>query len=318
LSGALLGLRHSEIERKFDEIVEFAGVAPFIDTPVKFYSSGMYVRLAFAVGANLNPTILIIDEVLGVGDSAFQQKCLGRMNEVAKEGRTVLFVSHSASAVRALCTRGILLHEGKIATIGDPPTISRLYLGLAGAHPTERSWTEAESPGNDELRLRRVRLRAASGDEPGRLTPQSAFRMEVDFAVLRDGLLAGVMIRLGNQDDVHVLQTISNTDPTWHGRPLPAGHFRSVCNVPANLLNAGHYRVAVVLWKDNYVTIAQEVNLLGFDVHDTAEGRGGYFGIWDGAVRPHLDWVTRRLDASEPVAAVDYQDLLPASVARPM
>src|SRR5262249_31370641 len=164
LNGAILGMGRAEIRRKFDEIVAFSEVDRFLDTPVKRYSSGMYVRLAFAVAAHLEPEILIVDEVLAVGDAAFQKKCLGKMGQVSRQGRTVLFVSHNMVAVKALCQRGVLLDHGRVKTIGDPDTITREYLATGDNGDWEIAWTDAESaPGDGKVWLQRVAVTAANG-----------------------------------------------------------------------------------------------------------------------------------------------------------
>ena len=166
LNGAILGMRREEIRRKFDEIVAFAEVDKFLDTPVKRYSSGMYVRLAFAVAAHLEPEILVVDEVLAVGDAEFQKKCLGKMGEVAKEGRTVLFVSHNMQAVKLLCSRAILLDSGKCVCDSNTHDAINRYLDVGGPSENgERIWNDAETrPGDDHVRLHAARLRNEQGD----------------------------------------------------------------------------------------------------------------------------------------------------------
>src|ERR1041384_3557613 len=164
LSGAILGMRRAEIERKFDEIVAFSEVEQFIETPVKWYSSGMYVRLAFSVAAHLEPEILIMDEVLAVGDAAFQQKCLDKMHEIRQQGRTIFFVSHNMPAVTRLCRRVLLMQQGQIIADGAPQEIVNTYLSSSWDIGAERAWAAAEAPGNSVVRLRRVRVRNEAGE----------------------------------------------------------------------------------------------------------------------------------------------------------
>src|ERR1051325_1042983 len=164
LNGAVLGMTRREIERKFDEIVAFAETEAFLDTPVKHYASGMIVRLAFAVAAHLEPEIMIIDEVLAVGDFAFQKKCLGKMNEVAKHGRTVLFVSHDISAVNALCQRVILLHEGSILKSGPTEEVTRYYLDSANKLYSPINWAPVNNANGGEIQLHGVTVEQAGGD----------------------------------------------------------------------------------------------------------------------------------------------------------
>jgi lipopolysaccharide transport system ATP-binding protein len=167
LNGAILGMTKAEIRKKFDEIVAFAEIEKFIDTPVKRYSSGMYVRLAFAVAAHLEPEILVVDEVLAVGDASFQKKCLGKMGEVAKEGRTVLFVSHNMQAIQQLCRTAFQLEVGKIIGYGDSSTVVARYLANIGGMSSEVVWPEQTAPGNDEIRLKAVRVYSESEDRSG-------------------------------------------------------------------------------------------------------------------------------------------------------
>src|SRR5215207_1182409 len=168
LNGAILGMRRREIDAKFDEIVEFSGIEPFIDTPVKRYSSGMYVRLAFAVAANLEPEILLIDEVLAVGDADFQRRCLGKMRDVADdEGRTIVFVSHNQSAVQRLCSRSYWLHQGEIAAQGPSQDVIAAYLRRVGSHQHQgvaEIGNDVPRVGTGDARLRRVEM--VAGDEP--------------------------------------------------------------------------------------------------------------------------------------------------------
>ena len=168
LNGAILGMKHAEIRAKFDEIVAFAEVEKFLDTPVKRYSSGMYVRLAFAVAAHLDPEILVVDEVLAVGDAAFQAKCLEKMGDAARHGgRTILFVSHNMQALRALCSRAVLLQQGRVAKIGDTASVLNRYLADATDQQTSRSWSGDDSPGNHQVRLRSVHVADEHGSASG-------------------------------------------------------------------------------------------------------------------------------------------------------
>ena len=185
LNGAILGMGKVEIKRKFDEIVAFAEIDQFLDTPVKHYSSGMYMRLAFAVAANLEPEILVVDEVLAVGDSAFQKKCLGKMSDVAAAGRTVLFVSHSLVSVNALCTRAILLHQGNVLKDGNAPDVVGEYVALGRNHTGEVLWMSPDdAPGGDRLRLRGVRI-ISQGQVTGDVDITQDVHIEFDYWSLR-------------------------------------------------------------------------------------------------------------------------------------
>ena len=297
LNGAILGMRKAEIDRKFDEIVAFAEIEKFIDTPVKRYSSGMYVRLAFAVAAHLDPEILIIDEVLAVGDMAFQKKCLGKISSVAREGRTVLFVSHNMVAVKTMCTRAILLHAGKLTEDGPPATVVNRYLGAGRVSRAEIRWDDlSEAPGNKKFRIQAVRVRNAAGEVTSVLTTGDSFELEVDYLNLAPGSALGATFLLFNSDGIHVFSSLSNREPEWHGRAFPAGTFRSTCQIPGNVLPEGRFDVSVVVWADNYSISHREDYVVEFEVHESKENRGDYFGGWSGVVRPLLDWKTEHLD----------------------
>ena len=203
LSGAILGMRREEIDRKFDDIVEFAETEKFLNTPVKRYSSGMYVRLAFAVAAHLEPEILLVDEVLAVGDAAFQKKCLGKMGDVATHGRTILFVSHNMIAIQNLCERTIWLNDGIIEAEGPSEVVIPKYLSKSFAASTEQIWEDAEAaPGNSKVRLRRVCVRPENGSPNDPLTMESPFRVEVDFCNLVPDANLHITLHFYNEQQV--------------------------------------------------------------------------------------------------------------------
>jgi lipopolysaccharide transport system ATP-binding protein len=182
LNGAILGMKRAEIERKFDEIVSFADISKFIETPVKHFSSGMYLRLAFAVAAHLDPEILLIDEVLAVGDAAFQKKCLGKMSEVAKRGRTVMFVSHNMAAVSALCESAILVERGRITHIGKPDEVINRYLGDVGSNARVPLSEREDRNGDGRLRFRDFVIK----DSKGEPVPVARSGQDVTFEVTLD------------------------------------------------------------------------------------------------------------------------------------
>src|SRR6267378_4472392 len=188
LSGAILGMRRAEIERKFDEIVAFSELEKFIETSVKWYSSGMYVRLAFSVAAHLEPEILMMDEVLAVGDAAFQQKCLNKMHEIRQQGRTILFVSHDMAAITRLCKRVVLLEKGRVTCDGGPREVVQHYLSSSLKTGAAREWTNAtEAPGDEVVRLRRVRVRAETGETISVVDIRKPFGIELSYEVLQEG-----------------------------------------------------------------------------------------------------------------------------------
>jgi lipopolysaccharide transport system ATP-binding protein len=299
LNGALLGMRKAEIDRRFDEIVAFADVDRFIDTPVKHYSSGMYLRLAFAVGAHLETEILLVDEVLAVGDARFQEKCLDKMRDVRRHGRTVLFVSHNLVAVTRLCERAILIDGGKVAKDGPSHEIVSAYLN-AGRYTTAlRQWSDAaEAPGGDVVRLRSVRVRTDDGRlaETVHITHPVALEMEYD--VLEAGHLLLPNFQFFNDTGIHMFGS-HDLDFAWRRRRRPAGCYLSTATIPGNLLSEGTVTVSVGM-----ETAAPSLfqfyveNAVMFRVTDSADedsARGDYFGQLDGVVRPRLEWKTEIL-----------------------
>jgi lipopolysaccharide transport system ATP-binding protein len=296
LNGAVIGMRQAEIRRKFDEIVDFAEIEKFVDTPVKRYSSGMYVRLAFAVAAHLEPEILLVDEVLAVGDAQFQRKCLGKMSDVAGEGRTVLFVSHNMAAVQSLCDRAIWLEEGKLVRDGQANQVVSEYLKTSTSSSAEQVWDDIETaPGNDMVRLHRVCVRPEHGTPVDEITIRTPLVMEFEYWNLKPGTHLNLSVSVYNQQGIHVLATTTLGEPVWHGQPFPSGLFRSVCHVPGDLLNDGIYRVQVLIVKDEGIIVHRQQDALVFDVKDSVEVRGNWYGKWPGVIRPALNWKTEYL-----------------------
>ena len=301
LNGAILGMRRREVARKFDAIVAFAEIERFLDTPVKRYSSGMYTRLAFAVAAHLEPEVLLVDEVLAVGDAAFQQKCLGKMHDVATEGRTIVFVSHNMNAVQTLCSRAVWLRGGRVADDGPAQHVVSRYLQSARAERTEQTWPDrGAAPGNDRVRLRRAAVRRADGVEigtpEGRITTRTPIRLEFEYWNLQPGARLSLSVQLYNEDGVCIFDAVPVLEAEWRGRPFPAGLFRDLCHVPGDLLNDGVHRVELRVVQDDATVVSEHKDLLMFEIVDTAGMRGGYFGRWQGAVRPILPWTTELVE----------------------
>ncbi|MDQ4077914.1 MAG: ABC transporter ATP-binding protein [Chloroflexota bacterium] len=289
LNGAILGMDRPYIARKLDEIVEFSGVEQFLDTPVKRYSSGMYMRLAFAIAAHLEPEILIVDEVLAVGDAAFQKKCLGRMGSVAKEGRTVLFVSHNMVAVEDLCDRVIWLDRGRIVQEGKAGQVVSRYLQTSFSPLTEQVWKDTDMrPGNDQVRLRRACAHPVNGSPEDPITVRTPFMIEVEYENLEPNAFLNINIQLYNEQGILVFEAGPIHEPIW--QPLPVGLFHDTCYIPGDLLNDGMYRVVLYAVADQGTLIHREDDILIVDVRDTPDGRGNWYGNWAGVVRPILDW----------------------------
>jgi len=280
LNGYFLGMHRYEIKNKFDEIVAFSGVEKFLDTPVKRYSSGMYVRLAFAVAAHLEPDILIVDEVLAVGDADFQKKCLGKMHEVSsKQGRTILFVSHNMQAVNSLCNRAMLLQKGSVALIGETDKVVNAYLGGTQNHITHNQWpNKNEAPGNEFLRVHSVDLilhRKNITDGADIRTP-----LTVKFKIWnlkKQNLCFGV--HLFTQGGECIFDV--NSKPTDFSEGLVEGQ----CDIPGKFLNDGAYYISVIFVKDTSVQLFYLEECLSFELEDYRENMNWY-GKWPGYVRP--------------------------------
>jgi lipopolysaccharide transport system ATP-binding protein len=290
LNGAILGMTKSEIKRKFDQIVAFAEMEKFIDTPVKRYSTGMLVRLAFAVAAHLEPEILIVDEVLAVGDAAFQKKCLGKMQDVAGHGRTILFVSHNMVAVQTLCQRALMLRQGRLEYDGPTDTAISRYLEHVRQESGPRTWqTPTEAPGNDALRFKRI---AVSGDG---LTPeavlamQEPIRVETEYWILRAGKRLHVTYHLLNEQGITVLAT--GAPPTVHAE----GTYRVAFSLPGGLLNSGAYFLKVLIVENENRVIYQNDEIASFTVTDSAERQHAFLGREPGIIQLALHWQTERL-----------------------
>lgn len=296
LNGTILGMKRADITRQLDEIIAFAEVEQFIDTPVKRYSSGMTMRLAFAVAAHLHPEILIIDEVLAVGDAAFQKKCLGKMESVAKQGRTIFFVSHNLPAVTRLCGRAILLDEGKLCHDGASHAVVNAYLHSELGTVSAREWTDPlRAPGGEVARLRAVRVRTSDGRSEEAFDIRKPIGLEMEYEVLKPGYKLMPLFGLWNEEGVCILETIEY-DPVRRRRDRPAGRYRSTAWIPGNYLAEGTFFVTALLETvDPKITQFYERQVVAFSVVDGGEGdsaRLGFAGNLNGVVRPLLDWGT--------------------------
>ncbi|MEK6334539.1 MAG: ABC transporter ATP-binding protein [Acidobacteriota bacterium] len=294
LNGAVLGMQRAEITRKFDDIVAFAEVEQFIDTPVKRYSSGMYVRLAFAVAAYLEPEILLVDEVLAVGDASFQRKCLDRMKDVGQRGRTVLFVSHNMPAVTRLCERTILLDEGTVLQDDLSHKVVGSYLKSGLGTMAAREWSDpAKAPGNEIARLRAIRVRNGEGQVTDAIDIRRDFGVEIEFEVLKPGHVLVPNFHFSNEEGVIVFVS-SDQDPKWIRTPRPVGQFTSTAWIPGNFLAEGTIVVSAAVSTMDPVTIHFfERDAVAFQVIDSMDGdsaRGDYAGPIPGVVRPVLRW----------------------------
>jgi lipopolysaccharide transport system ATP-binding protein len=297
LNGAILGMKRREIEDRFDAIVEFSGVEKFIDTPVKRYSSGMYVRLAFAVAAHFEPEILFVDEVLAVGDAEFQARCLGRMEEFGNSGRTVIFVSHNMQAVAQLCDRAILLDGGSLLREGPSEEVVAYHLQTSAGAGSTRTWSADEAPGDDLVRLRSVRIVDEDGDSVDYVDVRRPVGIELAFTVLHGGG-PPVVPKLKVTTAGRVAFNAMDIDSRWHDSASP-GDYVATAWIPGNLLNEGLISVDAAVCSIDSPKLHHHVSVheaVSFHVQDPTEGdssRGTFTGQWRGVVRPLLDWTVR-------------------------
>jgi lipopolysaccharide transport system ATP-binding protein len=296
LNGTILGMRKEEVKRKFDDIVAFSGVEKFLDTPVKRYSSGMRVRLAFSVAAHLEPEILIIDEVLAVGDADFQNKCLGKMENITKAGRTVLFVSHNMGAVARLCKNALLIEEGCVSMRGSAAQVVNAYLSSGQHGAGVREWRDADKrPGGEVAQLCAIRVKNQQGEVVEAIDIRECVGIEMEFEVIVGGRRLMPHLHFFDQQNNHLFMSM-DVDPKWRGRERPVGRFKSTAWVQGNFFNAGRILVTPACG-----TLAPRVNqfyekdAVGFEVIDNGNGdgaRGDWGGKIGGLVRPLLDWQT--------------------------
>jgi lipopolysaccharide transport system ATP-binding protein len=287
LNGAILGMRRQEILAQFDQIVDFSDTGRFLDTPVKHYSSGMYMRLAFAIAAHLEPDILVVDEVLAVGDAAFQKRCLGKMNDVARGGRTVLFVSHNMGAIKQLCTKGILLEGGRVRLVGTAEDAIRSY--MMSSATCEGRWTRSSPlPREPGIYLRSIIVSDDAGETTGHVDSDSHCHVTIKAVATRAFADAEIAIRWTNEEGIPVFTT-ANTDTRGGFVPIEAGEHQFEVVVPANFLNPGRYRLTIaaliprVRLMDAVEDLAIQVDDVGSHATATRDGRLG-------VVTPVFEW----------------------------
>ncbi|HVY75009.1 MAG TPA: ABC transporter ATP-binding protein [Puia sp.] len=282
LNGHIMGMKKKEIDRKFDEIVEFSGVERFLDTPVKRYSSGMYVRLAFAVAAHLDPEILIVDEVLAVGDAEFQKKCIGKMKSVSEgEGKTILFVSHNMPVLQNLCSQAIVLEKGRITASGHPDQVITEYLKSGEPAFLGRDYaSQGAIPGNEFIRILKVTLTPEYVDQQRTIDTRTPLLISFDFSydIAEPGdLMAGIQLFTFTGELIFDLISARHV--------FEKGIIHAECTIPGNFLNDGAYYISLVFTRNATIRIFQLESCLSFDVEDYREN-GSWYGKWPGIVRP--------------------------------
>lgn len=297
LNGTILGMRRNEINQKFDEIVDFSGVERFIDTPVKRYSSGMYVRLAFAVAAHLEPEILLVDEVLAVGDAEFQKKCLGKIKGISKQGRTVLFVSHNMNAVKNLCPRSILLDGGQLTHDGESEKVVAAYLdrNLLEGSTAEKEEIEKRTEGkinqrNPSVRYERISIKDATGQPRKHFDSDEDIFIEIEFQCLRSLKNMNILVSVVDEfnSPVFTSHNIDDSTITETFYELCPGTYRCRCKLPKNLFTTRSYYLTthLISLKEEHLAVKK---ILEFDVKFKGYNEN-YLSSSDGLIRPKLDW----------------------------
>ncbi len=294
LNGSILGMTHREIQRKFDEIVDFAQVEKFLDTPVKHYSSGMYVRLAFSVAAHLEPEILVVDEVLAVGDVRFQRKCLGKMQDVAKSGRAVIFVSHNMPAVRSLCQKGLLIEKGEIKTQGSIEHVLHCYLSSLLETGGHKEWNAKERPGNGEIRLVSLSVLNDKKDRVDSINLSEECSIEITFEVIEEDAQANFALSVMTEEGACVFSSLNNKEPNFYGKALSKGLYTTYCSFYPHLFNNGRYYVVLVGFGAMGANSFNLDRAISFEAIDDGVLKGDYFGSYGGVIRPQLHWETQK------------------------
>jgi lipopolysaccharide transport system ATP-binding protein len=310
LNATILGMGSKEIERKFDAIVAFSGVEKFIDTPVKRYSSGMYVRLAFAVAAHVEADILLVDEVLAVGDAEFQKRCLGMMGDVARGGRTVLFVSHNLTALRNLCNTGLLLSAGQTQAFGKIGDVLNQY----ASNQTSGNATAVElgdSHAGKAAGIVRVVVAPQGQGEDVPLSVASSFGIKTTLDVRQPDVEIGVFLHCYDENQNRVFSTGSFFNPRLNGLRLPVGQHDFECVVPGNLLNNGEYTLDVNVVRNRSEVVVRESAILSFRIHDEPLGIEGWNWPPIGVIRPKLTWTHAEATAAASDAANEPHHAVP-------
>jgi len=296
LNGAILGMKRVEIAKRFDRIVEFSEMEKFLDTPVKHYSTGMYMRLAFSIAAHLEPEVLIVDEVLAVGDIGFQKKCLRKMREVGQSGRTVFFVSHDMQAVARLCTRVIWLKDGMLKRDGDAKHVISEYLHERSETGAEKNWNDSETkPGNDVAKLLSVRVRDRAGATVSTADIRQPVGVEIAYEIETAGKVVVPGFQFYNEQGFCIFVS-HDWYGGWGAKDRDAGIYKSTVWIPGNFLSEGAVFVtASAATYEPFETHFIERDAVTFNVIDSVDGenmRGDLTGPMPGAVRPKLEWQT--------------------------
>ncbi len=291
LNGAILGMGKKEIEKKFDEIVKFSGIGKFLDTPVKHYSSGMYVRLAFSVAAHLEPDILLVDEVLSVGDANFQKKCLGKMDEVTKgSGRTILFVSHNMSAVKKLCSKAILLKNGEIEKSGETNSVIDYYLNNAKKFS---SICEYAINNKKPVNIKKISIINQEGMPTSQIPISENFSLKIEYSFNKPQKDVLISVLFYSENELFLLS--SESDASGKLSDYNAGNYETIIKIPSYLFNIGHYKFDVALHRP-YIEYLDNKTNLNFEIMNVNNIKSKIFkGHSAGRIATILDYKTKKL-----------------------
>lgn len=297
LNGAILGMKKKEIDRKFEEIVDFAGIRQFLDTPLKRYSTGMGVRLAFSVAANLDPEILLIDEVLSVGDAVFQKKSYDKMEEVTqKSGRTILFVSHNMGAIQGLCKRTVLFDHGQIVKIGPTEEVINYYLNSGSISSAEKIWEDQKTaPGDEFIKLRSARVCDETGNLKESIDAKEPVNVEIEYWNLKPGVQRIAGVHFWNDKGIRMFISHDLENKDWRSKVLPEGLVKSVCRVPGNIFSDGRVFLTILVYTFDGIPLDNVTarNAISFRVMDDFENDAAKADIYthnSGVVNPKLKW----------------------------
>ena len=298
LNGAILGMTKTEINGKINEIIEFSGCQRYIDTPVKRYSSGMFVRLAFAVAAHLEPDILIVDEVLAVGDAEFQKKAIGKMQNISNQGgRTVLFVSHNMTSIKALCNRAILLENGKIIKDGNPTEVINHYLNYNSNISYSVEWDKTNKPSSKQnIELSKLWISNRNQQPINCLNVDDDFLVNIDYYVNENNSKIGLNVVLHDSNQNIISSSINNHEKNFYHQKHSKGFYRSWCLIPGKLFNSGMYYISLFIFGENFSDGKLLEYLLKIEIEDGIIVRGDYHGEYLGILRPFFKWETKILN----------------------
>ncbi len=290
MNGTILGMKKKEVDRKLDEIVAFSEMEKFIETPVKRYSSGMYVRLAFAVAAHMEPEILLVDEVLAVGDMEFQKKCLGKMQDVSESGRTILFVSHNMPAITRLCSKAILLDKGRITMEGDAEDVVSRYVARSLGSSAVREWAEKDAPGEHGIKLRSISILDMNGQPTGSLDIRNKIKIRIFYEIS----VAELRFRCAVNFHTQGVCAFTAVEPVEHIHHQK-GCYETEIDIPGNIFAEGEYLVTIGIFasRGKKLRYCWAVDAVAFMIYDTIEGgsaRGDYAEGFGGVMRPLLQW----------------------------